>query len=78
MGGKGSGKRPKAFGYPKYTTNYALGWKQFLKTGEYARLVSILSARGIKQPYLDTILRGAFEAGWVATGTPIKIILKTE
>jgi hypothetical protein len=55
-------------------TNYLKAWIDFKKTGEYKKCSEALKKKGIWQPYRDSILRTAFEAGWNATKTEIKFL----
>lgn len=72
MGGKGSGRKLKP--RPACTTNYALAWEKFTESEDYKRISAGLINRGVFQPYLDNVLKCAFEAGWTATKTRIQII----
>lgn len=58
------------------TTNYAQAWQEFKKSDQYKELRSALAAKRIDAPYSDNILQLAFNAGWNATGSVIKIVAK--
>lgn len=45
-------------------TEYSKAWTAYKKSKDYERAVKAMSEKGIKQPYLDNILQGAFEAAW--------------
>jgi hypothetical protein len=53
-------------------TNYSHAWKQYLKSEQHANAEKILMKQGLKQPYIDNILRTAFDYGWKAAGVEIK------
>lgn len=57
----------------QFTTNYAKAWNAFIDSSEYRASVDAMVAAGMKQPYVDNILRSAFEAGWNATGKKINL-----
>jgi hypothetical protein len=50
----------------EFQTSYSKAWDEYLESDDYVKSWKVLSAKGIKQPYLDNILRGAFDAGWNA------------
>lgn len=74
MGGKGSGRKSLYSAPQPRKTNYSMAWGKFSTTSEYGRLYRALLERGMHQPFIDNVLRGAFEAGWNATGTKIEIV----
>ena len=45
-------------------TNYCKAWTEYKKTIDYKNASNALKDKGIKQPYRDNILMGAFSAGW--------------
>ena len=49
-------------------TDYSKAWTAYKKSKDYERAVKAMSEKGIKQPYLDNILQGAFEAAWNLKG----------
>lgn len=55
-------------------TNYRKAWVDYKKTEEYKAISKELKSKGIKQPYRDNIIQGAFSAGWNATETEIRFL----
>lgn len=45
-------------------TDYQITWENYLSSTDYKRAEEAMIKKGIKQPYLNNILQGAFEAGW--------------
>jgi hypothetical protein len=45
-------------------TSYSRIWAEFTKGNQYASCVKTLSEKGMVQPYIDNILRTAFDAGY--------------
>lgn len=45
-------------------TLYAMYWADFKKTKEYRGCVDIMLGKGMRQPYIDNILRTPFDAGY--------------
>lgn len=45
-------------------TTYEKAWADYKKTKGYKTTSAILRKLGIKNPYLDNILREPFDAGW--------------
>jgi hypothetical protein len=48
-------------------THYSQSWTEFKEGDDYARCVKTLSGKGMVQPYIDNILRTAFDAGYNST-----------
>lgn len=48
----------------KPKTLYAMYWAEFKKTNEYTSCLEAMILKGHKQPYIDNILRTAFDAGY--------------
>lgn len=55
-------------------TNYAQAWNEFIESQEHTRCVNEMMKHGMKQPYIDNILRIAFDDGWNASGVKIVVI----
>lgn len=45
-------------------TEYSQAWKTYKNTNGYQLSVSILKDAGLTQPYIDNILREAFDYAW--------------
>lgn len=52
----GSASRPKSV--------YEIFWNDFIKTNDYKGCVEAMQQKGMAQPYIDNILRYAFDAGY--------------
>lgn len=48
----------------KFMTKYSVAWNKYLTTSDYKTSVEQMSKHGMKQPYIDNILRLSFDAGW--------------
>lgn len=47
-------------------THYSVAWGRYTETKSYLTSVKEMTNHGMKQPYIDNILRLAFNAGYVA------------
>jgi len=47
-----------------FQTPYAKAWAEFKESSSYQSLVKTMQDKGFNHPYLDNILRTAFDAGW--------------
>ncbi len=47
-----------------HSTEYAKAWNDYFQTKGYKESISVMYKRGMVQPYIDNILRDAFDAGW--------------
>lgn len=45
-------------------THYSAAWDSYKSSADYEASLRELSLKGLKQPYLDNILRSAFDAGY--------------
>lgn len=45
-------------------TPYSAAWKWYTRSADYKNSVEILLSKGLVQPYIDNILRSAFDAGY--------------
>ena len=45
-------------------TPYSKEWDAFKKTIDYKKCVAAMKKSAMRQPYIDNILRLAFDAGW--------------
>lgn len=52
----GSASRPKSL--------YEMYWYEFMKSNDYKGCVEAMGKKGMVQPYIDNILRYAFDAGY--------------
>lgn len=47
-----------------FVTTYSYAWSVYIKTPGYQTTVKLMKNKGFEQPYIDNILREAFDAGW--------------
>lgn len=45
-------------------THYSKAWCNYIKSTDYSNSVKELISKGLIQPYIDNILKGAFDAGY--------------
>lgn len=50
-------------------TQYQKAWNEYTSTERYTSSVNVMAMAGMKQPYIDNILRSAFDAAWKDTRT---------
>lgn len=45
-------------------TQYQTAWAQYVASTDYATATYAMKSAGMQQPYIDNILRNAFDAAW--------------
>lgn len=48
----------------KFETPYSIAWKEFTKRTAYQEMRDEMLKHGMKQPYVDNIIKNAFDEGW--------------
>lgn len=49
-----------------FITDYSKAWENYKMSNSYDKSVEQMIKHGMKQPYVDNILRLSFDAGWNA------------